>query len=165
LQWGRVDLERGRIKIGKDKTQAGTGRVVPLNARALETLKFWANQFPDRKPEHYVFPIERYGLHGKKGTFGGVVKAYDIDPTHPVGTIQSAWESAKRRTQRRCPNCAAGTLADSKAEGYTCDRCHAELEKLPEGLTRFRFHDLRHTAVSRMIAAGQPLPIIAKVVG
>jgi integrase len=50
LQWGRVDLERGRIKIGKEKTQAGTGRVVPLNARAFETLRFWASQFPDRKP-------------------------------------------------------------------------------------------------------------------
>ena len=28
-----------------------------------------------------------------------------------------------------------------------------------------RFHDLRHTAVSRMIAARVPLPIIAKIVG
>ena len=28
-----------------------------------------------------------------------------------------------------------------------------------------RFHDLRHTAVSRMIAARIPLPIIAKITG
>jgi hypothetical protein len=28
-----------------------------------------------------------------------------------------------------------------------------------------RFHDLRHSAVSRMIAARVPLPIIAKIVG
>lgn len=39
------------------------------------------------------------------------------------------------------------------------------MDALPEGLSTFRFHDLRHTAVSRMITAGQPLPIIATVVG
>jgi len=32
-------------------------------------------------------------------------------------------------------------------------------------LVAVRFHDLRHSAVSRMIAARIPLPIIAKVVG
>ncbi|HEY3706045.1 MAG TPA: integrase [Terracidiphilus sp.] len=165
LQWGRVDLQKRRIQIGKDKTAAGTGRVVPLNARALETLSIWALEFPDRKPDHYVFPVSRYGLHGKKGTFGGVVKVFDNDPKKPVGTIQSAWESAKRRTQRRCPSCMAGTLRDGKTKGYRCETCGAVLEQLPAGLVSFRFHDLRHTAVSRMIAAGQPLPIIAKVVG
>jgi Glycosyl hydrolase family 92 N-terminal domain/Phage integrase family len=40
-----------------------------------------------------------------------------------------------------------------------------ELPELPAGLTRLRFHDLRHSAVSRMIAARIPLPIIAKIVG
>ena len=39
-----------------------------------------------------------------------------------------------------------------------------EFEKLPEGLTQFRFHDLRHSAVIRMMTAGQPSPIIAMVV-
>lgn len=174
LQWGRVDLERGRIKIGKDKTQAGTGRTVPLNTRALETLRFWAAQFPDREPEHYVFPVQRYGLHGSKGTFGGVVKPYATDPTHPTGSIQSAWVRTKKRTQRHCPNCAVGELIDRKPKGrvgkspkkgFVCGSCKVELEELPEGLTKFRFHDLRHTTVSRMLAAGQPLPIIAKVAG
>jgi integrase len=35
---------------------------------------------------------------------------------------------------------------------------------LPEGL-KIRFHDLRHTAVSRMVAAKVPLTTIAKIVG
>jgi integrase len=180
LQWDRADLQRGTIKIGKDKTAAGTGRTVPLNTRALRTLQFWAAQFPDRKPEHYVFPAARYGLRGKKGQVGkgGEVCAYDIDPSRPVGTIQSAWEAAKRRTQLHCSACAGGMLTERKpsrrrrgvaveptAAGYICGRCGAVLDALPEGLTHFRFHDLRHTAVSRMIAAARPLPIIAKVVG
>ena len=36
---------------------------------------------------------------------------------------------------------------------------------LPAGLASLRLHDLRHSTVSRMIAAGIPLPIIAKIVG
>jgi integrase len=97
LQWERVDLQRGTIKIGKDKTAAGTGRTVPLNTRALRTMQFWASQFPDRKPEHYVFLATRYGLRGSKGTFGGVVKDYGTDPSRPVGTIQSAWNPPNAR--------------------------------------------------------------------
>lgn len=165
LQWERVNLEQGWMKIGKDKTKAGTGRMVPLNARALATLKFWAAQFPKRKPEHYVFPVERYGLHGKKGSFGGEVRPYESDPTKPVGTIQSAWESAKRRTQCHCPSCDGHLGEVPKGKSYACELCGAKLERLPVGLTQFRFHDLRHTAVTRMIVGGTPLPIIAKVVG
>lgn len=48
---------------------------------------------------------------------------------------------------------------------YACDACHWETVELPAGLVAVRFHDLRHTAVSRMIAARVPLPIIAKIVG
>jgi hypothetical protein len=50
-------------------------------------------------------------------------------------------------------------------KGYTCIECHSETPELPAGLVGVRFHDLRHTAVSRMIAARIPLPIIAKIVG
>jgi integrase len=81
--------------------------------------------------------------------------------------VKSAWESAKRRTRRHCPACKDGVLVDAQkpAKGYTCEKCHAELDDLPAGLESVRFHDLRHTAVSRMIAARVPLPIIAKIVG
>ena len=46
-----------------------------------------------------------------------------------------------------------------------CVTCNWETPELPVGLVAVRFHDLRHTAVSRMIAARIPLPIIAKIVG
>lgn len=166
LQWRNIDFANRCLQFGKDKTQAGTGRKIPLNQRAIETLKFWSQQFPKRQPAHFVFPSERYGLHGSKGTFGGTVEVYDYDPEKAVGTIQSAWRSAKARTQRHCPNCADGTLVDQeKAEGFICANCNFAMPELPAGLTRLRFHDLRHSAVSRMIAARIPIPIIAKVVG
>ena len=37
--------------------------------------------------------------------------------------------------------------------------------ELPVELSTFRFHDARHTACSRMIAARIPLPLIGKILG
>jgi integrase len=166
LLWGNVDFANRSLTFGIDKTDAGSFRTIPLNARAAETLKFWAAEFPNRQPSHFVFPSERYGLHGSTGTFGGTVKVYDYDPDKAVSTIQHAWESARRRTQRHRQVCD-GTLLDQEkpATGYVCDSCHFETPTLPAGLIAIRFHDLRHTAVSLMIAARVPLPIIAKIVG
>ena len=163
LQWFNIDFTNRCLKFGKDKTRAGTGRTVPLNQRALETLKLWAQQFPNRLPEHFVFPSEKAGAAGDAFQ----AKVHSTDPKKPIGDIKEAWEEARKRTRRHCPNCTTGTLADKpKAQpGYVCLECNYELQDLPAGLAGVRFHDLRHSAVSRMIAAGTPLPIIAKIVG
>jgi len=163
LVWENVDFANRCLKFGKDKTAAGTGRTVPLNKRAVAVLKFWAQQFPSRLPRHYVFPAEKVGAAGDRFD----ARVYATDPTRPVGSVKEAWETAKRRTRRHCPHCKTGILADKPQpeEGYFCSECNAEMRKLPAGLVSIRFHDLRHTAVSRMIAARVPLPIIAKIVG
>jgi hypothetical protein len=58
-------LRRGlRLAVGASKTEAGTGRAIPINERAFTTLTTWAAAFPDRKPHHYVFASEQYGLSG-----------------------------------------------------------------------------------------------------
>jgi integrase len=144
LQWGCVDFENRCLKWGKDKTAAGTGRMVPLSQRALAALSFWATHFPERKPEHYVFPAERYGAGGDKFS----PKAYHIDPSKPIGSIKEAWEAARLR--------AAKIL---KGEAEESD---SEEEIVPLAC---RFHDLRHTAVSRMLNAGMPIAKVAKIVG
>ena len=168
LQWRDLNFADRYLQFGHDKTKAGTGRKVPLNPRALEMLKFWASTFPDRKPEHYVFPLEKCHQSGTDETFGftGPV-VYDTDPSQPIGDVKVAWEGAKRRTRRHCPNCKSGILADKPKPdaGCVCTECEAELQELPAGLVSVRFHDLRHSAVSRMVAARVPLPIIAKIVG
>ena len=96
LQWGSVDFENRCLKWGKDKTASGTGRVVPLSQKAVAALSFWATHFSDRKPEHYVFPAERYGAGGDKFE----VKAYHVDPAKPIGSIKEAWEAARLRAAR-----------------------------------------------------------------
>jgi integrase len=89
LRWDQVDLEGRRLTVGKSKTKAGSGRKVPLNDRAFSALSAWAKQFPFRRPEHFVFPSEKYGE-------GGAV--YDVNPEESTGTFKESWESAKRRT-------------------------------------------------------------------
>ncbi len=168
LQWANVDFVGRRLMIGKDKTAAGTGRTIPLLPRALQTLVFWSEQFPDRKPTDYVFPSERYSASGTDETFGFVERlAYDTDATKPAGRIKTAWEQARARTRHHCPHCEAGRLvAEVKpATGYVCSACGWCTAALPPGLGSIRLHDLRHSAVSRMVVAGIPLPIIGRIVG
>lgn len=148
LQWGAVDFDNRCLRWGKDKTAAGTGRVIPLSQRAFAALNFWATHFPNRKPEHYVFPAERYGAGGDEFS----PKAYHVDPEKPIGSIKEAWEAARLRAARML-------AGESEQEGPT-EREQKEIVPLA-----IRFHDLRHTAVSRMLNAGVPIAKVAKIVG
>src|SRR5215471_5714302 len=93
LQWSNIDFRNRCVQFGKDKTPSGTGRIIPLDPRAMATVSFWSEHFPERRPEHYVFPKERYGAAGDEFA----PKAYETDPTTPIGSIKEAWEAAKLR--------------------------------------------------------------------
>jgi integrase len=115
LQWRLVDFLREEVRVGKSKTKGGEGRKIPLSDTALQCLREWRQQFPDAMPGHYLFPSERYGLHGSRGTFGGVVQVYNYDPETPIAGWKSSWTTCR------------------KLAGIEC-----------------RWHDLRHTFISRM---------------
>ena len=146
LRWRQVDFAARILTVGKSKSLTGTGRAIPLNSRIFNVLEMWAVQFPSRQPVHFVFPTERYGAAGEENNFGftaGVV-IYDTDPTRPIGDWKEAWEKAKER---------AGAILSGKTE-----------EEEPEPL-KCRFHDLRHTAVTRLLEAGIPYPVVASMMG
>jgi integrase len=111
LTWAQVDFLAGALTVGKSKTVAGTGRIIPLNPRAVAVLGHWRAVFTEAQPEHYVFPHEKYGLAGNDRK----LCAYEIVPTEPMHRWKVAWESARRVAKVFC-----------------------------------RFHDLRHTFISKL---------------
>jgi integrase len=146
LCWRQLDFAGRILTVGKSKSPMGTGRAIPLNNRILSVLEMWAAQFPSRQPAHFVFPSEKYGAAGEEDSFGfarGPV-VYDTDPTRPIGNWKEAWEKAKER---------AGAILSGKTE-------EEESEPL-----KCRFHDLRHTAVTRLLEAGIPYPVVASMMG
>jgi integrase len=128
LRWNQLFLEsEAYLIVGVSKTSAGRGRRIPLNDTATKALTEWACQFPDRLPDHYVFPTERYS----KDPSRGLASIYRHNPTKPMGSWRVAWLACCRRA----------------------------------GIRRIRFHDLRHTAVTRMLTLGTPLAKVASIVG
>lgn len=93
LQWRQVDLVGRIVTVGKSKTEAGEGRIIPLTGVAVRTLEMWADLFPARKPNHFVFPSEQYGHGGK---------VYGTDPMQPISTWKESWEGAKLRAGVEC---------------------------------------------------------------
>jgi integrase len=143
ITWDEVDFVAEGLRWGRDKSKAGSGRFVPLSKRMMEILRFWADQFPDRKPIHFVFPSERY--RQPKTSERGKLNPYTTDPTKPVVSLQRSWETALERAGW----ILAGRPKDAKsAPPLVC-----------------RFHDLRHTAITRMVKRRVPIPVIAKLVG
>jgi integrase len=92
LRWLQIDFAQCSLRVGESKTKAGANRVVPLNARAHAVLTAWSLNFPDRKPQHFLWPAEKYGENGP----------YQTDVTQPIGSLKEAWEAAKKRAGVKC---------------------------------------------------------------
>lgn len=146
LSWRQVNFAARILTVGKSKSPTGTGRAIPLNSRILRVLEMWAARFPGREPAHFVLPREKYGAAGQIDRFGFTAGSvvYDTDPTRPIGNWKEAWEMAKKR---------AGAVLIDKAGDKDSKPLHC------------RFHDLRHTAVTRLLEAGIPYPVVASIVG
>jgi integrase len=85
LRWRQIDLvHKKQLTVGKSKTDAGTGRVIPLNdtvMMALEAHAAWyIRRFGECKPEWYVFPAG---------------KGQPNDPTRPVTSLKTAWTKVR----------------------------------------------------------------------
>jgi len=102
LQWLEVDFRKKEIRIDKSKTPEGEGRVIPLSRTAFACLTKWRSLFPNAKPEHYVFPTERYKLVGRSGAKPGTVQVYACDPTKPMGSWNRSWTTCRRNAGVSC---------------------------------------------------------------
>jgi integrase len=144
LRWNRVDLFQRTLTVGKSKTEGGSGRPIPLNALAYAALVKWAGRFPESKPEHYVFPACEDARIDTQHP--GQSK---IDPSRPIRSWRTAWRTATRTIE--CPKCRQ---RQHPAESCSNPECKADLHGLKNPLAGLRFHDLRHTCITKL-AEGQ----------
>ena len=84
---GGEDADTKMLELTCHTHVIAEGRLVYLSAKAKDTLGKWRLQFPDAKPNHFVFPSERYALKGKKGTFGGTVSPYKTFPDRAISSF------------------------------------------------------------------------------
>ncbi len=86
IRWEQVDLiHKKSVTVGKSKTDAGTGRVVPLNETALAALEahaaWYTRRFGECKPDWFVF------------AFGTPLPR---DPTLPITSFKTAWTKVRK---------------------------------------------------------------------
>ena len=132
LQWGDIDLMEKKLTIGKSKTEAGE-RVIPLNSTAYAVmleLRERAKSFHGIGADHFIFPACENG---------------HIDPTRPQKSWRSAWRSLTRAIE--CPAC--GVVQHT---GKVCrnSKCKADITEVKSPTAGFRFHDLRHHAITEL---------------
>jgi integrase len=106
---GQITGVRNSLVVGHSKTEAGTGRLIPLNAAAFDALVRWAGRFPATRSEHFVFP---WCEHRR------------FDSTRPTEGWRTAWRHALRRAGFHCcfhdlRHTCITKLAESQASDMT----------------------------------------------
>jgi integrase len=91
LTWGQVDFTERVLTVSKAKTEAGTGRQVPMNEDLFQVLATHAEWFSKRfgraNSDHYVFP---WG------------SPYPSDPMRPTAELKTAWDTIRKNAKVEC---------------------------------------------------------------
>jgi integrase len=84
LTWGRINLGAKTVQVGRAKSEAGEGRIVPLNSEVYQAIiehRVWyRKRFGEICDEWYVFP---WG------------KPRPSDPTRHITSFKKAWTTAR----------------------------------------------------------------------
>jgi integrase len=139
-QWSQIDLFKRTLTVGKSKTEGGSGRLIPLNALAYAALVKWAGRFPKSKPEDYVFPACEDARIDTQHPGQS-----NIDPSRPIRSWRTAWRTATRTIE--CPKCGQ---RQNPAQTCRNPECKANIQGLKNPLAGLRFHDLRHTCITKL---------------
>ena len=140
LRWRDVDLFERGILIQRSKTKAGL-RAIPLNddaMAALARLRKRAEYLGSAQPDHFVFPACERNV---------------INPTLPQKTWRTAWRSLIKESARQAGRDAA---QNAFSAGHKLGVAKAAWRRAAEPFRKFRFHDLRHQAITELAEAGAP---------
>lgn len=88
LTWSQIDWDKKILTVGLSKTEAGTGRTIPLNGSLLQALadhtRWYAKHFGTVQPDWFVFP-------------GG--SRFPKDPAKPITTLKTAWNNVRKKAR------------------------------------------------------------------
>lgn len=88
LIWAQINLTAKTVQVGRAKTDAGEGRIVPLNSELYEAVIAhrvrYIKKFSEAKDEWYVFP---WG------------KPRPSDPTRHVTSLKTAWKNMRSKAK------------------------------------------------------------------
>jgi integrase len=101
-RWSQVDFLKKEFHVGLAKTEASTGRIVPLNQAAMQAFKEWRTQWPDAQPTDYIFPSEKLVFKGQGSADNGKMVSYAVDSNKPMGGWKRAWKTAKKQAGVEC---------------------------------------------------------------
>jgi integrase len=144
LRWCDVDMIGRALTVKRSKTEAGE-RVIPLNADAWEVILALyrrSQELGGFETGNFLFPAikpDRKAQHQGEGK----KRIEKIDPTRPLKTWRTAWRRLTRAIQ--CPQC--GLLQDP---ADSCSGCKADTKDVKSPFHGFRFHDLRHQAITEL---------------
>jgi integrase len=145
LRWKDIDLQNRVLRVRDSKTEAGEGRAIPLMQPAWAVLSYWAERFPNRQPQHFVFPACENGR---------------IDPNRSITHWRTGWDHITRTVQ--CPACGK-----SQPPAKICrnEECQADISAVKNSLHGLRFHDLRHSTATKLLEQGTPFAVVAQILG
>jgi integrase len=92
LRWGDVDLMGREFRIGRAKSEAGAGRMTPMNHQLFGALSMYASWYMSKlgelRPEWFVFPFSS--------------RQRPVDPTRPITTLKTAWSAVRAAAGVQC---------------------------------------------------------------
>jgi integrase len=97
LNWKSGTIVEGEVTVGLSKTEAGSGRIVPLTRRACAALTLWLSRFSEVGADAYVFPFHRVAISGN----GRIPHIYDVRPDLPMSpsSYKTAFETARKKSE------------------------------------------------------------------
>lgn len=143
LRLADVNLVDREVTIRRSKTDTGV-RSIPLNDGALwafARLLERAGALGASEPEHHLFPRFVYRETKTAGHGTG------YDPARPQKTWRTAWRALVKETARRAGREAARQALES---GRGLRAAIAAWKRASAPLTGLRFHDLRHTCITKL---------------
>lgn len=106
LTWGRVNFTAKTVQVGRAKSDAGEGRVVPMNSELYEALV-----------NHCAWYLERFGSTPDEWYVFAWGKPRPSDPTRHVTSLKTAWKTVR---------------ANAKVKGRWHDNRHTLITELAE---------------------------------